>query len=264
MDARGVHVGSFAGEGDGPGELRHPQAITAHYDTVVVAALHSVHLYTPDGTGIARRRIEPPRDCPGAFVLDVASSPSGLLLLFECAIRTRFDAIVGLEVGESVYRPLATAVVESSFRSMAVLASHPRGFVFGHPEEACLGVFDMDGQKADSVCHERIERHAVGEESQGELDELEGLMSGSGIAWSRPRFYPPFEKVFVRDDGGLVYRAWTPGQNDFGILVGSDGERVPAVDIPHTRTVFVSGMSVLAAWHDPTGVLIAIYDVEGG
>ena len=263
VNSRGVHVGSFAGEGDGPGELRYPQAITAHYDTVVVATPHSVHLYTPDGTSITRRRIEPPQDCPGAVVLDVASSPSGLLLLFGCGIRARFDAIVGLEVGESVYRPLATGVVENPFMWTAVLAPHPGGFVFGHPEEACLEVYDMDGQVADSVCHERIERHPVGEESQGELDALGRLATEAGMDWNRPRFYPPFEKVFVRDDGGLVYRALTPGQNDFGLLVGSDGERVLAFDIPHSRMVFFGGKSVLAAWHDPAGTLLAVYDLEG-
>lgn len=264
VDSRGVHVGSFAGEGDGPGELRYPQAITTHDDTVVVATLHSVHLYTPDGTSIARRRIEPPRDCPGATVLDVASSPPGLLLLFGCGIRARFDAIVGLAVGESVYRPLATGVVESPFRQTAVLASHPLGFVFGHPEEDCLEVFDMDGGVVDSVCHERIERHAVDEKSQRELDEIERLWTEAGMAWNRPRLYPPFEKVFVRDDGGLVYRALSPGQNDFGLLVDSDGERLLAFDIPYSRMVFFGGMSVLAAWDDPAGTLIAVYDVEGG
>ena len=74
----------------------------------------------------------------------------------------------------------------------------------------------------------------------------------------------PFEKVFVRDDGGLVYRALSPGQNDFGLLVDSDGERLLAFDIPYSRMVFFGGMSVLAAWNDPAGTLIAVYDVEGG
>ena len=264
MNDRGAYVDSFAGEGDGPGELRRPQAIAAHGDTVVVAAAHSLHLYEPDGRSIGRRRIEPPQDCPGAVMLDIASSRSGLLVLFGCQPGADVDAVVVLEVGEARFRPLAAAAVESSFQWTAVLAEHPRGFVFGHPEEECLGVYDADGDAVDTACHVGIERRPVGEEARAGLDALERVWTNAGMAWRRPQFYPPFEKVFARGDGGLVYRALTPGQDDFGTLVDSDGNRVLPFDIRHSRMVFFGGGSVLAAWPAASGTMLAVYDVEGG
>ncbi len=271
VDAQGVHLGSFAGEGEGPGELRSPRAVTVHADTIVVAARRGVHLYEPDGSSISHRRIEPPRDCPGAAVQDVASSRSGLLLLFTCRDGSKLEALVVFETGGAAHQFLAARSagpdderVWTAFREMYVLAAHSQGFLFGHPNDDCLEVFDLDGQVADSVCHRWIERHPVNEEHIEGWDELRASMRTMGVTLQRPESYPPFDKVFVREDAGPVYRTPTPGRVDLSRLLGREEERELVFEIPPAPAVFLAGTSVLAAWYDPSGTRIRVYDLAGG
>lgn len=270
VDATGAHLGSFAGEGDGPGELRLPRAIAIHADTVVVAEWRSIVLYEPDGTSIERRRIESPRGCPGAAVADVASSSRGVLLLVRCSFGGEFEAVVVQETGPAGRQPVAARAVgpddervRTAFRNMAVLTTHPQGFVFGHPNDACLGIFDLDGQVTDSVCHDWIQPqpYTVGEGE--DWGELHAAARSLGVTVQVPEFYPPFHQVFVGDDAGLVYGTPIAGRVDLSRLVSDNGELGPEFGIPPADAIFLEGTSVLAAWYDADATWIKVYDAGG-
>ncbi len=270
IDATGAHLGSFAGEGGGPGELRMPRAITNHGDTVVVAEWRSIVLYKPDGTIIERRRVEFPGGCPGAAAADVTSSSRGLLLLARCAPGGEFEAIVVQEASQSGQQPVAFRAVSpddekvgTAFRDMVVLAAHPHGFVFGHPNDACLGIFDVDGEVTDSVCHDWIQRQPY---TAVESEDWEGLHTAArslGVTVRVPEFYPPFHQVFVDDDVGLVYSTPVAGRIDQSQLVSDNGEHGTVLEIPPADAVFLEGNSVLAVWYDADATWVRVYDTDG-
>lgn len=269
VDATGAHLGSFAGEGDGPGELRLPRAITFHSDTVVVAERRSIVLYKPDGTGIERRRIESPRGCSGASVADVASSSRGVLLLVRCSPGGEFEAVVVQETGTPGRQPLAARAVSpddervgTAFRDMAVLAAHPQGFVFGHPNDACLKIFDLDGQVTDSVCHDWIQPQPYTMGEGEDWGELHAAARSLGVTVQVPEFYPPFFQVFVGDDAGLVYATPIAGRVDLSRLVSDSGGIGSKFGIPPAGAVFLEGTSVLAAWYDADATWIRVYDAD--
>lgn len=268
VDTRGVFLGSFGGEGDGAGEFRLPRALAVHVDTIIVAARRSLHLYRSDGTPILNRRIEPPEDCQNARVNDVASSPAGLLLLHVCGPSGEIEAVVMLEVEEAKYRRLAVRRAElrddrvwTAFRDMAVLSSHPRGFVFGHPNDPCLAVLDLNGQGLESVCHDWMDRQPLTQPNHDEWAEVRSGARSIGVRLQIPQQYPPFDRVFVVRDGGLVYRAPTTEGIDMSRLVTTDRD-LTAVISP-APAVFVADTSVLAAWDALGGTRIVVYNTGG-
>ena len=270
IDVTGAHLDSFAGEGGGPGELRMPRAITIHADTVVVAEWRSIVLYKPDGTSIERRRIEFPGGCPGPAVADVASSPRGLLLLVRCAPGGEFEAIVVQEAGQSGQQPVAGRAVSpddenvrTAFRDMAVLAAHPHGFIFGHPNDACLGLFDIDGSVTDSVCHDWIQRQPYTAGEGEDWGELHAAARSLGVTVQLPQFYPPFHQVFFHDDAGLIYSTPVAGRVDLSRLVSDNGEHGTVLEVPPADAVFLEGNSVLAVWYDADATWIRVYDTGG-
>lgn len=271
VDGRGIHQGRFAGKGDGPGELRFPQAIAAHADTIVVATWRNMHLYRPDGTSIARRRIEPPQDCPGALVHDIASSRSGLLILFNCDHGSDYESLVVLENDAVTRDALAVRAaspvdkrVWTAFREAPVLASHPRGFLFGHPNDDCLELFGLDGEVLDSVCHAWLERHPIRIEDLDQWEEVNTLMRTVGLTPHLPEHYPPFDRVFVQDDTVFVYRTQTSDQ--FSVLrqFGEPADARTSLQILPASQVFMSGHSVLALWYDLSGTWIGVYEIVDG
>ncbi|MYJ96462.1 MAG: hypothetical protein F4053_13015 [Proteobacteria bacterium] len=271
VDGRGVYHGSFAGKGDGPGELRFPQAIAAHADTIVVATWRNMHLYQPDGTSIARRRIEPPRDCPGALVHDIASSRLGLLILFNCDHGSDFESLVVLENDEVSRYPLAVRAaspvdrrVWTAFREAFVLASHPQGFLFGHPDDDCLELYGLDGEVLDSVCHAWLERHPIRVEDLDRWKEVNVLMRTVGVVPHLPEHYPPFDGVFVQDDTVLFYRTQSSDQLSVLRQFGEQADTEASLQILPASQVFISDHSVLALWYDLSGTWIGVYDVVDG
>lgn len=265
FDMQGMLLGSFAGEGDGPDELRSPRALAVRADTIVVATRRSLHLYKADGIAILDRRLEPPKECVNSYLSDIAASPSGLLLLYYCRPENEIEALVMLETGEATYRRLAVRRGEPqrrghrvAFREMAVLSSHPRGFLFGHPNDACLDVFDLNGWLLESVCHEWIDRHPLPEPTGEEWDEVLSGLRSVGMAVEIPDHYPPFDRVFVVNGGGLVYRSPTVERIDISRLV-THGRDLSAM-VPPASAVFTAGNSVLAAWYPLAGTRIMVYD----
>ena len=269
FDQQGTLLGSFAGKGDGPGEVRGPRAVTAHADTIVVASRDRLQLYLLDGTIVARRRVESPSNCGGAILGDIASSPFGLLLLFNCDLRSEVEARVLLETDEATYTPLVARPSQRRGRSprldplrgMTVLAEHPDGFVFGHPGDDCLALYDLGGHELEQVCHERVDRIAAPAIAETDLEELRGRSRVAGIALDMPEHLPPFTKVFVGAHNELLYRVPTPEDLDVFRLVGRDGSEV-SPEIPAAPILFASGSSVLAGWHELDGARIAIYETS--
>ncbi|MCY3546118.1 MAG: hypothetical protein OXH49_04500 [Gemmatimonadetes bacterium] len=265
LTAQGTYLDSFGGDGDGPGEFRSGKLIVAHADTIIVATRRRLHLYRSDGTGLGSRRTEPPQECAVPSLADIASTSAGLLLAYGCDPRERFAGLVVLEVAEGSYRRLAERLARSGndrawgpFDEGVVVAEHPHGFLFGHPNDECLNVLDLTGQVVDRVCHEWIERqpapHPVGEE----WNELAALARATGMSLEVPERYPPFDKVFVRRDAGPVYRA--PATESVGVfrLLARDSDVFDSV--PSASTLFMAEGIVLAAWYDLAGTHIMVYD----
>lgn len=270
---------AFAGPGDGPGELRRPRALAVHGDTIVVAARRRLQFYRPDGTYVGGRRIEPPRMCRdtplgdlAADLSDVASSPEGLLLLFTCKIG-RARGGVFLETGEASCSPIVQDEAETDggrldlWRDMLVLVAHPSGFVFGHPEDDCIGLFDLGGERLGLFCHAQLGREPLPE---AVTEQMPTEVSGSGAKVGIPDRYLPFDRVFVRSDGALSYRtpapAVAPGLAEVQMsfrLAEFDGADWTTAPIPPAANVFVSGRAVLASWEDAGGTLIAFYTLDG-
>ncbi len=272
---------AFARFGDGPGELRRPTALAVHGDTIVVAMPRRLQFYWPDGTHVGGRRVEPPRICRHAplgdlpaELSDVVSSPQGLLLLFTCRIGLTRGGVF-LETGEASYRAVAQASADSDddlldpWRNMSVLAGHPSGFVFGHPEDDCIGLFGLDGGRLDSFCHTRLGRAPV---SRAVAEQVPTEVSGSSarIRIRVPERYLPFDRVFVRSDGALFYRTpaptAVPGSGEIEMtfrLAEYDGADWTTTQIPSAAGMFVSDSAVLAAWEDVHGTLIAFYSLDG-
>ena len=197
---------AFGRPGDGPGELRRPAALAVHGDTVVVATPSRLQLYWPDGSYIGGREVEPPRICRhaqlgemAARLYDVASSPEGLLLLFTCTTG-RARGGVFLEIGEASYRPVVQGPTDASdylwdpWHDMSVLATHPRGLVFGHPEDDCLGVFGLEGARLDSSCHARLDRVPVST-ATALAEQVRAEFEGASAQIRIPQRYPPFDRV---------------------------------------------------------------------
>ncbi len=176
-----------------------------------------------------------------------------------------------LEVDEAVYLRLAAREanhaderVWSAFREMAVLASHPQGFLLGHPSDDCLDVLHLNGEVVDSVCHEWLERRPIRTDDLDGWPELQTLMRTFGVTPELPEYYPPFDRVFVQEDAILVYRTQTSDQLSVLRQFSDEGGRETVFQIPPAPEVFISGGSVLGIWYDLSGTWIGVYDAVGG
>ena len=266
LDDEGRYLGSFGQAGRGPGELHRPRALAVRGDTVFVGARDfRLHAYGADGTHLLDRRIEPPSRCSRMGLGDITSSRFGLLLMFTCDGGDA-RAIVRLETEAGEYRTLAVDAAPADnkrvirpFRDMAVLAVHPRGFAFGHPEDECLGVHDLDGLRVDSICHAWIPRHEVPIPSRQDLAALQSEAAQAGAELAIPKRYPPFDRVFW-NDGGPVYRTPLPKDVSVSQLVAeTDSGSSRLLEAP---VLFMSRGAALAAWPDAEGMRMAVYNAD--
>ena len=266
LTEQGAYLDSFAGDGDGPGEFRSGKLLVAHADTIIVATRRRLHLYRPDGTGLGSRRTEPPRDCAVPKLADVVSTAAGLLFAYGCDRGDRLAGLVVLEVAEGSYHRLAERPAPSRndgawgpFDEAVVVAEHPHGFLFGHPDDECLNVFDLTGRAVDRVCHEWIEHQPVPDPVGEERNELIAVARATGLSLEIPERYPPFDKVFVRPDSGLVYRALATESVGVFRLLAQDATL--SARVPSASTLFMADGIVFAAWYDLAGTHIMVYDM---
>lgn len=269
LTAQGAYLDSFAGHGDGPGEFRSGRLLVAHGDTIIVATRRRLHLYRPDGTGLGSRRTEPPQDCAVPRLADVASTAAGLLFAYGCDRGERFEGLVVLEGAEGSHRRLAERLARSRndrswgpFDEALVVAEHPRGFLFGHPNDQCLNVFDLTGQVVDRVCHDWIEHQPVPDPVGEEWNELAAVARATGLSLETPERYPPFDMVFVRPDAELVYRA--PATESAGMFRLLTRDIDLSDVIPPASTLFMAEGIVFAAWYDLAGTHAMVYETIDG
>lgn len=266
LDDEGRYLGSFARAGRGPGELRRPRALTVRGDTVFVATADlRLHAYGADGTHLLDRRIEPPKRCSLLGLGDATSSPSGLLLMFTCD-RGEARSVVRLETEEGEFQTLAVNAAPTGnlrlldpFRDMSVLAAHPLGFVFGHPQDDCLRVYNLNGLPVDSICHGWIPRHEVPVPSRQDLAVLRLDAAQTGTELVLPRRYPPFDR-FYWHDGEPVYR--TPLARDVSMSRLSAQGDSGLTHLVQAPVLIMSRGAVLAGWPEMEGMRMAVLGVD--
>ena len=180
----GTHLGSFGGRGEGPGELRRNIGpIAMHGDSIAVRDRWGIHLYQFDGTPVADWRVEDDH-CFAPAIVDMASSPSGLLFVARCSeiAGTEPRPRVVLAEGRGPARTLVTDTADVNEvrwdRGFPRMAAHPRGFVFGHTGDECLGLFDLEGAPLERICHDWMDRVPFPE------DEADAYMNDVG--WPAP------------------------------------------------------------------------------
>ena len=168
LSTTGEYLGSFGGEGDGPGEFRSGRILVAHADTIVVAVRRGLQRYLPDGTHLGRRDMEAPDDCSLPLLADAVSTDAGLLVAYACASGEELTAVALLDAGRDSWRRAAERRAPSPadagwklFADRIVLSEHPHGFLFGHPTDECLTVHGFGGEAIEELCHEWIERVQV-------------------------------------------------------------------------------------------------------
>lgn len=267
LDAEGRYLGSFGRTGRGPGELHRPRALAVRGDTVFVGASDlRLHAFGTDGTHLLDRRIEPPNRCSLSGLGDMASSRLGLLLMFTCDDGDA-RAVVRMETELGEYRTLAIDAAPASnkrlinpLRDMAVFTAHPHGFAFGHPEDECLGVHDLDGLRVDSVCHQWIPRHDVPTPLKQDVAALRSDAARVGVELAIPKRYPPFDRVSW-NNGAPVYR--TPLREAVSV-----SQLVAHVDsglthLAQAPVLIMSRGAVLAAWPDTEGTWIRVWEADG-
>ena len=264
----GEFVGSFGRQGSGPGEFEGmPASIVAHADTIVVSEFDGnyIHLYSPTGISLGDRLLRLDA-CVLAQIRDMASSPKGLLFLITCRRQDmRSETRVILEDKDGSMRVLATRlpdpdgpIVLDAF-TPPVLASHPRGFVFGSTGDQCLHVYDLDGRIIDSVCHDWLQPLSIPREF---VSEMRSRYSGrSDVQWTLPDHFYPMDRIFVTQDERWIYRILA--SNDpisYTLLVPGRDDIMSSV--PRASHLFVHEESVLVGWEDLEGTRIAIHSLE--
>ncbi len=269
LNPDGHLLGSFSRKGEGPGELRLPEALAIHGDTLVVLERHGgrLHLFGFDGELVGERTLEGGERCPGPGSVGLASTPAGLLVLVACMDLSRaLEARVYLETADGTVRRLATSAPNHgrdgslSPLFLPVLAARPGGFVFGLAAGDCLGTFDLQGHGTGSVCHHGIERMPLPQGLQSELSRMRTRAEAAGLRVAGASHLPPFDRVFAGPGGDLLYRSPTPPDGQARSLVrqaSGGGERL--VGVPPAATVFAAGDQALAAWDDLGGSRILIY-----
>lgn len=277
FDETGALLESFAGPGEGPGELCSPTAIAVHRGAVAVADRGVVRLYDFAGGSVADRRLAFD-GCLAPRTIGIESVSRGLLLLVQCASPLRgVVARVFLASDDGDVRLLASRspagrgfVADLGF--VPVMSAHPEGFVFGDANAECLDVFAVRAQPVAaeatrSVCHDWLRRLPVsGRSAKAVEDRLRDAAGAVGARVLVPRRLPPFDRVFALADGRLVYRVPTPAPDEeavgaglFRLALRGEGERELAPPIPAASTVFMSDNSVLAVWETLDGVRVAVF-----
>lgn len=277
FDETGALRGSFARQGEGPGELSSPTAIAVHRDAVAVADGGVVRLYDLAGAFVADRRLALD-GCLAPRAVEIESVSRGLLLLVRCASPLRGAvARVFLASDDGDVRLLASRSpagrgIVADLGFAPVMSAHPEGFVFGDASEACLDVFAIGArpdaaEAARSVCHDWIRRLPVSRRSAKAVeDQLRDAAGAVGARVIVPRQLPPFDRVFALADGRLVYHVPVPPPDGevedarlFRLAVkGGAGEEL-ALPTPAASTVFASDNSVLAVWETLDGVRVAVF-----
>lgn len=266
--ASGELLESFGGQGNGPGEFdRVPTTIVVHEDTIVVAERgeNHVHLYSPVGTFLTERlfRLDA---CMMAEIRDVASTALGLLLLTTCRQEDmRSETKVILEGRDGLMRivaaqhpnPVGPVVLDALTPS--VLSTHPKGFVFGNTGQECLDVYDLEGDRLDSVCHDWLQPLTPPAEFVNEMRSM--LSTRTNVRWTLPQQFFPFEAVFVSQSERWIYRVLASDEPISYELVTPDREGTRLL-VPRARYVFVHEESALVGWEDLQGTRIATYSLE--
>lgn len=260
----------FGRAGSGPGELRSPTSLGLLGDTVVVAERTGgvVHLYDLTGNHRSDRRIEGAA-CPGPGIVDLAPSSAGLLVLVVCFDDSlALEARVVLATAEDGSRILASRTNGSGAGRMdpyflPVMSPHPRGFVFGLANDACLESFDLQGTELGPVCHRWIQRFPIPEGEQAKLDRTMTRARQLGMDLEEPDVLPPFDGLFSAPGPRLIYRATTTDGSQARRLVqrGESGEEV-VLPFPTARYYFVDGTRALAGWEDLEGTRITFYEID--
>lgn len=270
FDQSGALLGSFARQGEGPGELSFPSAVAVHHDTVVVADRRTVHLYAPSGEHIEDRRVSFD-GCLGPRIADVESGAGGLLFLVPCANPGQ-GAAVFLATEDGRARRLALISPEGrgnvlSFASMPVVSARSGGFLFGDASSDCLDLFDDGGAPKRRFCHDWMPRLPLSKQERDDVeDELRGLAGAAGLRLDVPETLPPFDRVFTLEGGRLAYRAPVLDSNGEVtmsrlIVQGETGDAL-ALPAPAASAVFAAGESALAAWEALDAVHVAVYSLR--
>ena len=268
----GTYLRSFGRRGEGPGELRsNIGPIAMHGDSIAVLDSWGVHLYQFDGTPVADWRVEDDH-CFAPAIMDMASSPRGLLFVVHCSRRAAAEPRprVVLAEGRGPARTLVTDTADVNEvrwdRGFARMAAHPRGFVFGYTGDECLGLFDFEGAPLERICHDWMDRVPFPEdEADAYMNDVGTARARSrGIRVYRPESYPPFGEFSVAGDERLVYLANISQESWRGVrlLTRGRGGRQVVLPIPEGANLGVSGSSVLAAWNDLEGIRIQFYSLD--
>ena len=270
IDSAGTLLGSFGRRGRGPGEFGAlPAAIAAHGDSIVVTERTSsqVHLYSPEGAVLATRLVRLDA-CLLAEIHDLASSPLGLLLLVRCrndGMRTEtrvvLEAVDGFNRTVAARLPQPDGPVVLDALTPPILSLHPEGFVFGSAQDTCLGVYRLDGEAIESVCHDWLAPVATPREFIREMRST--LAARTNIRWTLPEQFYPIMEVFVTRNGRWIYRVLASDQPESYELIAPgrhDSFRLP---VPRATYAFVHEGTALLGWDDLEGVRFTTYALEG-
>lgn len=261
-------LGSFGNRGQGPGEFAgRLAAIAVHGDSIAVLELagRRLHLFDLGGEPVADRilRLD---DCTVPAASELISSPLGLVLLVICTQPDlRQEVRVILETKSGFMRTLATQ--GSDAQGVAVLgrlmwstlSAHPSGFVFGSNIDECLGVYNLQGDVLESVCHDWMAPVPTPEELvSATRDRLAAIPD---VRWTLPETFFPFFGLFVTDNNRWLYRVMASDEPESYVLASRDpdGHRLP---VPRARYVFVHEATALVGWEDLEGTRVAIHPLE--
>ena len=242
-----------------------------------------VRLFAPSGRHLTDRPFAVV-DCssPMPTVREMVSVSLGLVLLVECVGSTAGTrSLVWLVATDGRSRTLARAPTDESsltvfdFNSVPILASHPRGFLFGNVRDDCLSLFGPDGSRLESVCHQGLERAALpplaAEQYAREADEVRRYARQRGL---RSRIVPlerlwPFVSVLVTSDERMGYVVPVPSSlapnGDVGLhrlMMRRDSVWDGDALSVSATTFFVADRWVLAVWDASRGTRLEVYEVS--
>ena len=266
LDSDGTLLGSFGRKGNGPGEFGAlPTAIVAHGDSIVVTERtgNQVHLYSPEGAVLATRLVRLDA-CFLAEIHDIASSPLGLLLLVKCrpdGMRT--ETRVVLEARDGFNQTLAALLpqrdgpVVFDVLTPPILSLHPEGFVFGSAGDTCLGVYRLDGETLESVCHDWLAPVTTPREFIRRMRST--LSARTDIRWTLPERFFPIVEVFVTRNGRWIYRVLASDQPESYELIAPGRQDSIRLPVPRARYAFVHEGMALLGWDDLKGIRLTTY-----
>lgn len=279
LDAKGhqIHrigpkglIATFGGWGEGPGELKQPSALTVHHDTVVVLeGATDWKLYSLTGKHLADRSVKSFWICTPMVLVDMVSTPRGLLLLAVCPMGAYQQAHVILEKHDG-YLSHLTMIQTGSQRGREmdatfypVLARHPSGFVFGSAGDNCLQLYDLRGRNAgDDICHEWMDARQPPADWERTQLRIARRMRRAGIRidWGE---LPKFEAVDGTESGALLYRTGAPGTEEgLRVLTRTGVGEQFELATPHGRHLFMAARRFMVAWDDMQGARILTGTVE--